>query len=73
MKDNPTYHISTSHGKNKLHKFVNKSANMILKKYPIDITDRRIVIKNIVEEYKAARRPCWSIVSMEGLLEVKFH
>ena len=56
IKDNPKHHISTSHGKNKLHKFTNESKDLILHSYPLDMDDRRATVKAVAEEYKAALR-----------------
>lgn len=56
IKDNPKYHISSNHGKSKLHKFKKESENMILSVYPFDMQKRLEVIKKVAEEYKAALR-----------------
>lgn len=56
LKDNPKYHISTNHGKNKLHKFIKDCEGIILKAYPLDMERRTDSLKEIAEEYKEALR-----------------
>ena len=56
IKDNPNYHISSYHGKNRIHKFTNQSKKIILEAYPLELERRRDVIKAVAEEYKAALR-----------------
>lgn len=56
IKDNSTYHISSHHGKNKIHKFTEASVNVILEAYPLDLKSRRDKFKVIYNEYKAALR-----------------
>jgi hypothetical protein len=56
IKDNSKYHISTTHGKNKLHKFTDNSKDTILGAFPLDMDNRRAKVKKIVEEYKSALR-----------------
>lgn len=56
IKDNKLHHISSTHGKNRLHKFTEESKKIILKHYPLDMEDRRLHIKTVTEEYKAALR-----------------
>jgi len=56
IKDNPTFHISSHHGLNKIHKFTEASATQILKNYPLDMPNRKDVFKQIYDEYHAALR-----------------
>lgn len=56
INDNPKYHISSYHGKNRIHKFTIESKEIILDSYPFILEKRRDVIKMITEEYKAALR-----------------
>ncbi len=56
IKDNPKYHISSYHGKNRIHKFTNEAKAVILDAFPLELPKRRDVIKEITEEYKAALR-----------------
>lgn len=56
IKDNPRYHISTHHGKNRLHKFKEECEKTILEAYPLDMEKRLDSIKKAAEEYKAALR-----------------
>jgi hypothetical protein len=56
IKDNPKYHISSYHGKNRIHKFTNQSKDLILEEYPLNLERRRDVIKAVTEEYKEALR-----------------
>lgn len=56
IKDNPRYHISSSHGKNKIHKFKKECEDTILDAYPLDMGKRPEAIKKVAEEYKAALR-----------------
>ena len=56
IKDNPRYHISSSHGKNKIHKFKKECEDTILDAYTLDMEKRLEAIKKVAEEYKAALR-----------------
>lgn len=56
IKDNPKHHISTSHGKNKLHKFTENSKDAILDSFPIDMENRSAKVQEIIDEYKSALR-----------------
>ena len=56
IKDNPTYHIPSHHGLNKIHKYTEASANLILKSFPLDIKNRKDEFKKIHDEYHAALR-----------------
>lgn len=56
IKDNPTFHISLNHGKNKLHKYTHAAKDKILEVYPLDIESRKIKISAIANEYKLALR-----------------
>lgn len=56
IKDNPNYHISSYHGKNRIHKFTSQAKEIILSSFPLALEKRRDVIKVVTEEYKAALR-----------------
>ncbi|MEC5209485.1 hypothetical protein RCH20_000534 [Psychrobacter sp. PL15] len=56
IKDNPKHHISSNHGKNKIHKFKKESENIILSAYPLDMKRRHEEIKKVAEEYNDALR-----------------
>ena len=56
IKDNPVYHISSNHGKNKLHKFTESSVPLILQNYPFDQKNRSEILKKVHDEYYAALR-----------------
>lgn len=56
IKDNSKYHISSNHGKNKIHKFKKECEDIILNAYPLDMEKRLEAVKKITEEYKAALR-----------------
>ena len=58
IKDNPVFHISSNHGKNKLHKFTNKAKDKILNAYPLnmDKEERKAKIGKVCTDYKVALR-----------------
>lgn len=56
IKDNPTYHIPSHHGLNKIHKYTEASANLIIKSFPFDMKNRKDKFKEIYDEYHAALR-----------------
>ncbi len=56
IKDNSKYHISSYHGKNRIHKFTSESRDIILDAYPLELENRSNVIKEVTEEYRAALR-----------------
>ncbi|HHT0591911.1 TPA: AlbA family DNA-binding domain-containing protein [Legionella anisa] len=51
--NNEIYHVTSSHGKNKLHKFTITAKDKILKTYPLDIpdVDRKVILKTVYQEY----------------------
>lgn len=56
MKDNPRYHISSQHGKNKIHKYSNVAEQEILTEYPLDMAERKNKVKGVLEEYRKSQR-----------------
>lgn len=50
---NEKFHYSGKHGKNTLHKFTLETKEIILKNYPLDMTKRTEIIKQIDVEYRA--------------------
>lgn len=56
IKDNSKYHISSYHGKNRIHKFTNEAKGIILAAYPLKMEKRNDVIKQVAEEYREALR-----------------
>lgn len=53
LLDNPKYHLSGNHGKNKWHKFTEATKDKILIEYPLDSSDRNGQIKNLFERRKS--------------------
>lgn len=56
IKDNPKYHFSSTHGKNKIHKFTKSCKKMILDIYPLTMPMRKETVKALLEEYNSALR-----------------
>ena len=56
IKDNPAYHIPSSHGKNKIHKFTNSAKDKILSEFPLDMDGRKARIDEVLAEYTKALR-----------------
>jgi hypothetical protein len=55
MLDNPKYHLSGMHGKNKWHKFTESTIEKTLEQYPVKMEDRKKLIKQAFDEYN--KRP----------------
>ena len=58
INNNSTFHIPTSHGKNRLHKYTSKAKDKILETYPLDMDkkERKFLISFVTQEYKKASR-----------------
>ena len=56
IKDNPAFHMSSSHGKNKIHKYTTSAKDKIVSSFPLDMEDRKKVIKKVSDEYNIALR-----------------
>lgn len=56
LLDNPKYHLSGNHGKNRWHKFTEATKGIILDKYPKDLANRADVIRKINDEYNNSKK-----------------
>ncbi len=56
IKENGTFHISSYHGKNKIHKYTETAKEKILEAFPLEMADRKGAIGVVTEEYKKALR-----------------
>lgn len=56
LLNNPKYHLSGQHGKNKWHKFTEATKDKVLEAYPLDLTGRLNKVKDVVNEYLQSQR-----------------
>lgn len=56
LLNNPAFHLSGNHGKNKWHKFTEGAKEKILTAYPKDMEGRKAKVKEIVDEYNESIR-----------------
>lgn len=56
IKDNPAFHIASTHGKNRIHKFTESAKRIILDKFPLDMEDRKAALDQVYQEYTHALR-----------------
>lgn len=54
--NDPTYHLSGNHGRNKWHKFTQSTVDKILKQWPLALVDRNKCLKKVLDEYESTVR-----------------
>lgn len=56
LLNNPKYHLSGTHGKNKWHKYTEATKDKILSEFPTDMLSRTGKIRALVDEYQSSQR-----------------